>query len=125
MIEMKQRREPIKGEGRTKFDKSCQKLVDYGILGLIVFSPLPAASVHDWSILVLQISVLIMMAAYFMMREKKLSFYILMVLSFVLTFFYGINFSKTHQFFQGLLALISFFVFIFEMLKVFMVYGSD
>jgi len=39
-------------------------------LGLIIFSPLPAASVAEWSILVIQLTVLVMMAAYFLMREK-------------------------------------------------------
>ena len=48
----------------------CGKIIEYGILGLIIFSPLPAASVAEWSILVIQLTVLVMMAAYFMMREK-------------------------------------------------------
>ncbi len=37
---------------------------------MIVFSPLPAASVYEWSILVIQLVVLVMMAAYILMREK-------------------------------------------------------
>ncbi len=48
----------------------CGKIIEYGILGLIIFSPLPAASVAEWSILVIQLTVLVMMAAYFLMREK-------------------------------------------------------
>lgn len=51
-------------------DAICQRIIEYGIIGLIVFSPLPAASVHDWAILVIQITVLIMMMAYFLMAEK-------------------------------------------------------
>jgi len=54
----------------SKKDRICQKIIEYGILGVIIFSPLPAASVSDWSILVIQLAVLIMMAAYFLMREK-------------------------------------------------------
>ncbi len=46
------------------------KIIEYGILGLIIFSPLPAASVEEWSILVIQLTVLVMMAAYFLMKEK-------------------------------------------------------
>ena len=51
-------------------DSICGKIIEYGILGLIIFSPLPAASVDEWSILVIQLAVLVMMAAYFLMREK-------------------------------------------------------
>jgi O-antigen ligase len=39
-------------------------------LGLIVFSPLPAASVRKWSVLVIQLVVLVMMAAYFLKKDK-------------------------------------------------------
>jgi len=61
-----------KKEGKflPKRDDLCKKIIEYGILGLLVFSPLPAASVHEWSILVLQSTVLVMMAAYVLMREK-------------------------------------------------------
>jgi O-antigen ligase len=51
-------------------DKTCNKIVEYGILGLIVFSPLPAGSVYEWSVLVIQLAVLIMLAAYIIMKEK-------------------------------------------------------
>ena len=51
-------------------DRRCSKVIEYGILGLIVFSPLPAASVYEWSILVIQLTVLVMMAAYLIMKEK-------------------------------------------------------
>ena len=53
-----------------KRDEICSKVIEYGILGLIVFSPLLAASVYDWSILVIQLTVLVMMAAYLLMRNK-------------------------------------------------------
>jgi len=54
----------------AKRDKVCEKIIEYGILGLIVFSPLPAASVYEWSILVIQLTVLLMLVAYFVMKEK-------------------------------------------------------
>ncbi len=54
----------------TRRNSVCGKIIEYGILGLIIFSPLPAASVAEWSILVIQLTVLVMMAAYFLMREK-------------------------------------------------------
>jgi len=46
------------------------KIIEWGIIGLIIFSPLPAASVHEWSILVIQLVVVVMMIAYFMMKES-------------------------------------------------------
>jgi O-antigen ligase len=51
-------------------DRTYQKIIEFGILGVIVFSPLPAASVYEWSILVIQLVVLVMLAAYVLMREK-------------------------------------------------------
>ena len=57
---------------KTKKDRICQKIIQWGILGLIVFSPLPAASVYEWSILTIQLAVLVMVAAYVLMTEKPL-----------------------------------------------------
>jgi O-antigen ligase len=54
----------------TSKNEICGKIIEWGILGLIVFSPLPVASVHEWSILVIQIVVVIMAIAYFMMKEE-------------------------------------------------------
>jgi O-antigen ligase len=47
-----------------------QKIIEWGIIGLIIFSPLPVASVYEWSVLVIQLTVVVMMIAYFMMKEK-------------------------------------------------------
>lgn len=55
---------------RSPRDKICAHIVEYGLLGLLVFSPLPAASVYEWSILVIQLIVLIMLVAYISMKEK-------------------------------------------------------
>jgi len=54
----------------SKRDKVCRKIIDYGILGVIVFSPLPAASVYGWSILVIELAVLVMMVAYFLLKAR-------------------------------------------------------
>jgi O-antigen ligase len=48
----------------------CRRVIEYGLLALMIFSPLPAASVYEWSILVIQLTVLLMMGAYLVMREK-------------------------------------------------------
>src|SRR4030043_279561 len=54
-------------------DKPCAHIIEYGILGLVIFTPLPAASVYEWSILVIQLAVLIMLGAYIIMTEKPLT----------------------------------------------------
>ncbi|MFZ2054762.1 MAG: O-antigen ligase family protein [Candidatus Aminicenantales bacterium] len=46
------------------------KVVEYGLLGLLVFSPLPAASVYEWSVLILGLTALALTGAYILMREK-------------------------------------------------------
>lgn len=60
--------------------------------------------------------------AFFMMLEKKLSYYVLLILSFLLAIYYGYNFSQTTHFFPALLTGISFFVFVHELLKIFRVF---
>jgi O-antigen ligase len=40
------------------------KFVQYGLLALVVLSPLPMASVHEWSILAIELTVLAMTGAY-------------------------------------------------------------
>jgi len=55
----------------SKKNEVCRKIIEYGILGCIIFSPLPAASVYEWSILVIQLTVLVMMVAYFMMKDES------------------------------------------------------
>jgi len=55
---------------RGKRDDFYKKVIEYGILFLIVFSPLPAASVNAWSILVIELTVLVLMAAYILMKRK-------------------------------------------------------
>jgi O-antigen ligase len=54
----------------SKKDRICRKIIEYGILGLIIFAPLPAASVYEWSILVIQLTVLLMLGAYLMMEKR-------------------------------------------------------
>ena len=55
---------------RSSKDNVCAKFIEYGILGLIIFSPLPAASVYEWSVLVIQLVVLIMLGAYIVMKTE-------------------------------------------------------
>jgi O-antigen ligase len=57
---------PGAGEGLPR------RIIEYGLLALIVFSPLPAASVNEWSILVIQLVVLLMTGAYVLMNRKPI-----------------------------------------------------
>lgn len=54
----------------NKKDQVCRKIIECGILGVLIFSPMPAASVHGWSILAIQLAVVIMLAAYVLMADK-------------------------------------------------------
>lgn len=58
-------------DSKRKDSGISQKVIEYGILALILFSPLPAASVYEWSILVFQLMIFIMMAAYFIGKEAS------------------------------------------------------
>jgi len=59
-----------RGESITRWDWGCRKIIEWGILGLIVWTPLAAGSVYEWTILVIQLAVLVMMGAYILMKKK-------------------------------------------------------
>ncbi len=54
--------------------------------------------------------IIIFVSAILMIKEKKYAFYTVLILSLLLTIFYGYNFSQTTEFFQGIMAAISIFV---------------
>jgi len=54
----------------SKRDMVFRKIIEYGLLALIVFALLPAASVYEWSILVIELTVLVMLVVYLIMKEK-------------------------------------------------------
>jgi O-antigen ligase len=56
----------------TKKDFICSKIIEYGILGVLIFSPLPAASVYEWSILVIEIAVFTMLGVYILMKHRPI-----------------------------------------------------
>ena len=65
------RKKKIKrSESITRWDWGCRKIIEWGILGLIVWTPLAAGSVYEWTILVIQLAVLVMMGAYILMKKK-------------------------------------------------------
>jgi O-antigen ligase len=51
-------------------DRWCRKIIEYGLLGLIVFTPLPIASVDDWAILLIELVAVFLTAVYFLMGNK-------------------------------------------------------
>ena len=51
-------------------NRVCGGMIEYGIIALLVFSPLPAASVHEWSILVIELMSLLLAATYLVMKDK-------------------------------------------------------
>jgi len=53
----------------SKNGRISRKIIEYGILGLIIFAPLPAGSVNEWSRLVVALAVLVMLAAYILMKD--------------------------------------------------------
>jgi hypothetical protein len=48
-------------------DRICRKIIENGLLALIVFSPLPAGSVNEWSILIIELAAAVLTVVYFLM----------------------------------------------------------
>ena len=53
-------------------DRALLRFIEIGILALIVWVPLPKGSVHQWSILIMQLVVFAMAGAYVLVEEKPL-----------------------------------------------------
>jgi O-antigen ligase len=53
-------------------DRAYRSIIEFGIIGLLVFSPLPSASVPEWAVLVIQLTALVLMIFYLMMEEKPI-----------------------------------------------------
>lgn len=54
----------------SRNDRVKRQIIEFGILGLILFSPLPAASVNEWSVLIIQVSVLVLFCVYLTMSRN-------------------------------------------------------
>lgn len=61
-------------DGRTmeisERDRKLRLVIEYGLLALLVLSPLPAASVYEWSILAIQLVTLAMLGAFLMLGRN-------------------------------------------------------
>ncbi len=62
----------IEAQAAVLSDKDIflRRVIEYGLLAVIVLSPLPAASVYEWSILGIQLVALAMTAAFVFLDEK-------------------------------------------------------
>jgi O-antigen ligase len=61
---------PVSSEGDvSRKDRLCRRIIEYGLLALIVFTPLPIASVDDWAILLIELIAVLMTVAYFLMSS--------------------------------------------------------
>lgn len=57
-------------ESLSPRDRLCRKICDFGILALLVWTPLPIASVQPWSILVMEIGVFALYAVCLCLEQK-------------------------------------------------------
>ena len=64
------------------------------------------------------LGVILFINVFFMIANKKWSFFVSIFISFLLAIFYGYNFSGTTDFFHGLLTVVSVFVGIINALKI-------
>lgn len=63
-------RTAIRRPDRSRQDRICARIIESGIIGLLIFIPLPAASVNEWSVFVIELVVAVMVAAYVLMKDK-------------------------------------------------------
>jgi O-antigen ligase len=58
---------PANSAGRRPF---VRRMIDKGIIALLILSPLPAASVNEWSVLIIELAAALMAAAYVLLEPK-------------------------------------------------------
>jgi len=51
-------------------DRLCRRIIEYGILALLVWTPLPIASVEAWAVLVIEIAALALFSVYLLQDRK-------------------------------------------------------
>ncbi len=56
--------------GLSAKDLLFRKILDYGLLALLIWTPLPIASVESWSILIIEIAALTLFSVYLFMDQK-------------------------------------------------------
>jgi len=58
---------PANTAGRRPF---VRRMIDKGIIAFLILSPLPAASVNEWSVLIIELAAALMAAAYILLEPK-------------------------------------------------------
>lgn len=94
-------------------------VIAYGIMGYSYENKILTALIQ------IPCGILILLNIYFFIKDKKISNWILLILSFLLSIFYGYIFSQTTHFFPALLTGISFFIFMYEILRIFRVFTVE
>ncbi len=64
---------PVQAPDAVRFpngESAGMKIVEYGIIALLVLSPLPAASVDDWAVLAIELAALLLTAAYLLTNRR-------------------------------------------------------
>jgi len=63
---------PLPGGGTFPRDRDLVlgRILEYGLLALIIFSPLPVGSVNEWSLLAIELTVVMMAAACLLLGER-------------------------------------------------------
>ena len=69
--------------------------------------------------------IIVLINIYYMIHGKIFSFYIVLAISGLLTIYYGYNFYQTHDFFQVVMSGISFFIAIYQIIKIFNLAGPE
>ncbi|MGZ7046232.1 MAG: hypothetical protein ACXVJK_07905, partial [Candidatus Aminicenantales bacterium] len=59
--------QPVPAAGRRP---PALRIIDGGLAALLVLSPLPAASVNEWSVLIIELAAGLMAAAYVLLEPK-------------------------------------------------------
>jgi hypothetical protein len=54
----------------SRKDRICRRIIDVGILALLVWTPLPLASVEEWAVLIIELAALVLFGAYLLMDRK-------------------------------------------------------
>jgi hypothetical protein len=63
-------RVPASSKGTADRPPRARRFLEYGLLALLVLSPLPAASVHAWSVFAIELAAAALVAAYVLLDHK-------------------------------------------------------
>jgi len=94
---------------------------------IIVLHGIMAYSAYDninYLVFEALIGLILFINCFFQIKDKKFSYIIVLVLSSLLSVYYGYNFYIKLDFFQGLMTAVSVFIFLLELFKVTKLYNE-